>query len=83
MTLQKHIATPHFEKGVCLNNQTVGNLKKYLDRFPDDAEVVIVAANKEGNYHHWDCWIGCNFEYQESHKRVVLHTGFVKDTYHS
>ena len=45
---------------ICLNDQTVGNLKKYLNLFPKDAKVVITDW-KQGNF---DCCICCNFEHQ-------------------
>ena len=83
MTNQKnsdYVAMPHLTPdAICLNNQTVGNLKRYLDTFPDEAEVVISATDREGNYHHWDCCIGCNFEFQREHNRIVLSLGFTKD----
>ena len=48
---------------ICLNNQTVGNLKKYLAGFPDDARVIISGIGE--SYQDHDCQIACNFEQQE------------------
>lgn len=80
MSEHKYVAMPTFtDGGICLNHQKVGNLKKYLDRFPDDAEVVISGTDSEGNYHHFDCCIGCNFDFQTEHKRVVLSLGTIQD----
>jgi len=56
----KHTKT----EAICLNNQTVGNLKKYLARFPDDAAVVIYSTDMNGNCINFDCQIACNFEHQ-------------------
>ena len=64
---------------ICLNDQTVGNLKKYLARFPDDAKVVIHCTDKSGSYHNYDCQIGCNFDYQEENNTVQFCLGFPVD----
>jgi len=64
-------------EGVTLTNQTAGNLKKYLERFPSDARVVIHDTDRGGSYHLYDCVIGCNFEYQENNKTVIFACGFV------
>ena len=58
-------------KSVRLNNQTVGNLKKYLDRFPNDAKVFIV----DGQYKNRDCQICCNFDHQEEKNTVQFMLG--------
>jgi len=62
-------------KGVCLNNQTVGNLKRYLDLYPDNAKVVITHTDREGNYINYDCQIACNFEHQEKENVIQFILG--------
>jgi len=64
---------------ICLNNQTVGNLKKYLSRFPDDAKVSIHNVDRQGNYVTYDCQIACNFEHQEKTKEALLILGTPRD----
>ena len=66
-------------ESICLNNQTAGNLGRYLKGFPPDARVVIHGTDSEGCYQNYDCQIGCNFEYQEKAKTVILFRGFVTD----
>ncbi|MCJ7483923.1 MAG: hypothetical protein MUO31_13270 [Thermodesulfovibrionales bacterium] len=72
-TKTNYVATPIFNDDICLNNQTVGNLKKYLAHFSDDAKVII---------HHacivYDCQICCNFEHQEETNTAQLMLGFPK-----
>lgn len=68
----------HKTEGICLNNQTVGNLKKYLSRFPEDAKVVITTTDREGDYHNYDCQIACNFEHQHETNVVQFILGFIK-----
>jgi len=58
---------------ICLNHQTVGNLKAYLDRFPDDAKVVISGIGP--NYDDVDCQIACNVEHQEQENVVQFILG--------
>lgn len=65
----KHTET----ESICLNNQTVGNLKKYLTRFPNSAKVVIAGVGK--NYIDYDCQIACNFEHQEKTNTVMFTLG--------
>ncbi len=55
---------------VCLNNQTTGNLIKYLQGFPDDAKITIWH-----NYKTYDCQICCNFEHQQKQNTVQVMTG--------
>jgi len=76
---QNYVTMPDFREGVCLNNQTVGNLKKYLRKFPNDARVVITSTDSEGNYRNFDCKIACNFEHQFKTNTVQLILGFIKD----
>ena len=52
---------PIEQDGICLNQQTVGNLKLYLNRFPDNARVFISGVGK--SYDNYDCQIACNFEH--------------------
>ena len=59
---------------IILNNQTVGNMKKYLDQFPDDAKMVIATEN--GNR---DCQIASNFDNQIYKNCVMLINGMVTD----
>jgi len=62
--------TQNKRDSVCLNDQTVGNLKKYLNRFPDDAKVYIWH-----DYKNWDAVICCNFEHQEADNIVQIMLG--------
>lgn len=64
---------------VCLNEQTVGNMKKYLNRFPDDARIIIHARLNAGEYRNFDCCIGCNFDYQQENNMVFLYPGLFVD----
>lgn len=69
------------KKPICLNNQTVGNLKRYLEEFPDDARVVIHAySHNHQDYKIFDCQIGCNIEHQKETNRVILLKGWVEYT---
>ena len=78
-TEHEYVAMPHIRQdGICLNNQSAGNLIKYLQHFPADARVVITAADREGNYQNYDAQIACNFEHQEKTQTVQLVLGFVK-----
>ena len=61
------------DKAIRLNNQTVDNLKKYLDGFPDDAKVMISGVGT--NYKDYDCQIACNFEHQEKENTVQFVLG--------
>lgn len=65
------------QEPICLNNQTVGNLKKYLSRFPDDASVVIHAKLNSGEWANCDCCIACNFEYQQKENIAILYCGLI------
>lgn len=56
---------------VCLNSQTVRNLKNYLSGFPNDAKVII-----SDDFKNFDCVIACNFEHQTKNKTVQLIHGF-------
>ena len=67
-------------EGICLNNQTVGNLKKYLSQFPNDAKVVIHSADRGGVYYNFDCQIACNFDHQHETNTVQLLMGWMIDT---
>ena len=69
------------EDGIRLNAQTVGNLKRYLSQFPDNARVVINATDREGNYIEWDCQIACNFEHQHETNTVKFILGMVADIF--
>lgn len=60
------------EKGICLNNQTVGNMRKYLKDFPDDAKITIWH-----DYKTFDCQICCNFERQKETSTVMLMLGSI------
>ena len=62
-------------KGICLNNQTTGNLITYLQRFPKNAKVTIWH-----DYKTYDCQICCNFEHQKETKTAMLMLGFVVDS---
>jgi len=62
------------DKPVCLNFQTVGNLKKYLEQFPNDFKVVI-----HSDYKTRDCVIACNYENQIESKTVQLIPGAIDD----
>ena len=74
------VAVPHFaQEGICLNHQTVGNLKKYLAQFPDNAKVVIHSADRTGDYRNFDCQIGCNFEHQHQENIVQFILGWMID----
>lgn len=55
------------------NNQTVGNLRKYLAGFPDDAKIVISGIGE--NYADHDCQIACNFSHQEKENTVQFILG--------
>ena len=59
------------DAGICLNNQTVGNLKKYLSGFKNDAKVIMRTGE---NY--FDVEIGCNEDYQKKVQEVLLLKGF-------
>lgn len=64
------------EQSVCLNNQTVENLIKYLQRFPADAKVQIWH-----DYKDYDCNICCNTEHQIETNTVQLMLGqFVRES---
>lgn len=64
------------ESSVCLNNQKVGNLIKYLQRFPADAVVTVWHDYKE-----FDCQICCNTEHQIDTNNVQLMLGqFVRES---
>jgi len=56
--------------GICLNNQTVDNLIKYLQQYPDNARVTIWH-----DYKTFDCQICCNFEHQKKTNTVQVMTG--------
>ena len=58
---------------ICLNNQTVGNLRKFLESFPDDAKVVISGIGE--SFASYDCQIACNFEFQRDQKLVQFIVG--------
>jgi hypothetical protein len=61
---------------ICLNNQNVGNLIAYLQKFPMDAKVVIHEySDKFESYVTRDCVIGCNFENQVEKNTVLLMAG--------
>ncbi len=64
-------------ESICLNDQTVGNFKKYLAMFPDDARIVIHSTDHEDYYHNYDCQIGCNFDHQKETNTVMVFQGFV------
>ena len=63
------------QESIQLNNQTVGNLKRYLESFPDDAKVVIYTMDENMNYKHYDCLIACNFNQQHENNMVQLLIG--------
>ena len=67
--MTKTTVTKH-EDGICLNNQRVGNLIKYLKGFPPEAKVEIWHDNKSH-----DCQICCNFEHQKEKLTVQLMLG--------
>lgn len=60
------------------HNQTVGNLKQYLERFPDDAGVVVSGIGE--NYNNHDCQIARSFGRQKKNNTVefVLGTSGMK-----
>lgn len=61
------------DETIRLSNQTVGNLKKYLAGFPDDAKVTISGVGD--HYTDHDCQIACNFEHQKEKNTVQLTLG--------
>ena len=63
------------KESICLNDQTVGNLKRYLNQYPDNAKVVISSMDKKGNYIDYDCQIACNFEHQQKENVVQFIPG--------
>ena len=62
-----------------INNMDVGNLKKYLDNFPDDAKVVI--AGQGAKFEDLDCQIACNFDHQRSENVVQFTVGLPPSFY--
>ena len=58
-----------------LNDQTVGNLKKYLDSFPDNTRVVIYDLDENNYYQVYDCQIACNFKQQHESNMILLLKG--------
>ncbi len=75
----EYVAMPHLRQdGICLNNQTAGNLIKYLQTFPADAHVVITAVDSAGDDRNYDAQIACNFEHQEKTQTVQLLLGFIR-----
>ena len=60
---------------ISLNQQTVGNLKNYLNEFSDDAKVSIHHVDREGNYITYDCQIACNFEHQKETNEALFLLG--------
>ena len=55
----------------------VRDLKRYLEDFPDDAEVLTFNG---ATYDHHYCEIACNREWQIEHKAVMLTRGIIKKT---
>jgi len=63
------------QKPVRVNQQTAGNLIKYLKSFPKDAKVVIHNHNENYGYYVSDCQIACNFEHQKETNQVMFTLG--------
>ena len=58
------------KQSICLNNQTAGNLIRYLQEFPADAKVTIWHSYKE-----YDCVICCNDKHQKEENKAQLMLG--------
>jgi hypothetical protein len=73
---QKEGETMSTKQDEHINHQTVGNLKRYLEHFPDDAKVRIYADDLlSGTWLNHDCRVGGDFEHQHETNTVQFFLG--------